>query len=394
MFDDPMFEGQAKRALGYAEYGGAELGECFATAQRITNGDTESWYREWLATADRVFGIAEDCAAKGHRVSAREAYLRASNYYRTAYLFLYGAPVDPRLIAAFDRETAAFLKAAKFFDPPIEPVEIPFEGVRLPGYFYHDGSGRPRPTVICTNGYDSTINEMHFGHAVAAVRRGYNVLLFDGPGQGRPLYKQGLVMRPDWENVVRPVMDYALARPEVDAKRVALIGWSFGGYLAPRAASGEPRLAALIADPGQWDLMQAMKDQLPLPQAVRDRLPNVTAQDLQPLQDLIDKNLSLRWAFKQRGEWVHGVDSLLGYIQAMDDYRLSTVARKIACPSFISAAESDPVSKYAAMLYAALNCPKTLVHFTNAEGAGDHCEIMARGLFHQRSFDWLDEVMR
>jgi dipeptidyl aminopeptidase/acylaminoacyl peptidase len=66
-------------------------------------------------------------------------------------------------------------------------------------------------------------------------------LIFDGPGQGRVLYKQGIAMRPDWENVVTPVVDYALSHPEIDPARIALIGWSFGGYLAPRAASGEQK---------------------------------------------------------------------------------------------------------------------------------------------------------
>ena len=128
----------------------------------------------------------------GHRVSAREAYLRACIYYHTSFVFLFGTPVDQRLIGAFDKEVEAFEKAAALFEQPVEPVEIPYEGTTLPGYFYRvDDSGRPRPTVIATNGYDSTIQAMHFGHAVAAVSRGYNCLLFDGPGQGRVLYKRG-----------------------------------------------------------------------------------------------------------------------------------------------------------------------------------------------------------
>ena len=84
------------------------------------------------------------------------------------------------------------------------------------------------------NGYDSNINEMFVAHSGAALRRGYNVLLFDGPGQGRNLIRDGLPMRPDWENVVRPVLDYALERSEVDADRIVLAGWSWGGSW-PRA---------------------------------------------------------------------------------------------------------------------------------------------------------------
>src|SRR4028119_76788 len=250
-FDKAMSDDWTSRALAHAIYGGADFGECTTTAGRVAIGDADSWYREWNETADRVSAIGEASEAKGHKVSAREAYLRASNYYRTSYPFLYGAPVDPRLVEAFDKEAAAFRRAAALFDPPAEPVEIPYEGTTLPGYFYRvDDSSGHRPTLIGGSGYDSTLQESPFAHAVAAVRRGYNCLTSDGPGQGRALIKENLHMRPDWENVVAPVVDYALSRPEVDPERVALIGWSFGGYPAPRAALGGDRPAACIADPG------------------------------------------------------------------------------------------------------------------------------------------------
>ena len=72
-----MYDRQATATLAYTYYGGADLGECLTTTQRIQEGDAEGWYREWTATADRVFDLAEKSAAAGHRVSAREAYLRA-----------------------------------------------------------------------------------------------------------------------------------------------------------------------------------------------------------------------------------------------------------------------------------------------------------------------------
>ncbi|WP_338460772.1 hypothetical protein [Synechococcus elongatus] len=92
------------------------------------------------------------CGAAGHDVSAREAYLRASNYYRTAYLFLYGAPPCSDLLQAFERESATFRKFALRADPPLEPVEIPYEGTTLPGYFVrlHGVMAQPssRPTAM------------------------------------------------------------------------------------------------------------------------------------------------------------------------------------------------------------------------------------------------------
>src|SRR5829696_2088583 len=392
-----MSDDWTHRALAHAVYGGADFGECMTTSRRIAEGDGDSWYQEWIGTAERVSTIAEASEAEGHRVSAREAYLRASNYYRTSYPFFYGAPVDPRLIEAFDKETAAFRRAAALFDPPVEPVEIPYGGTTLPGYFYRvDDSNERRPTLIATNGYDSTVHEMHFGHAVAAVRRGYNCLTFDGPGQGRALVKQNLHMRPDWENVVAPVADYALSRPEVDSERVALIGWSFGGYLAPRAASGEHRLAACIADPGQWDMIEAMKGmfaRFSVSQEIVDLLPDVDPNVLEPYFEAVEASPQLSWTFKQRALWVHGLDSMMDYLRITPQYRLSNRADKIRCPTLITWAENDPIAGFAEKLYEALTCPKTLLRFTNAEGAGDHCEMNARTLFHQRAYDWLDGTL-
>jgi hypothetical protein len=68
------------------------------------------------------------------------------------------------------------------------------------------------------------------------------------------LYEHGIHLRPDWETVVAAVVDFAIVQPNVDPERIALSGWSLGGHLAPRAASGEPRIRALIADPATWSM--------------------------------------------------------------------------------------------------------------------------------------------
>jgi pimeloyl-ACP methyl ester carboxylesterase len=390
-FDDPLFEDFAVRALSLDR---CPLGEVSTTASRIEEGDRDGWYRGWIATADRIAAVGEESASAGHAVSARDAYLRASSYYRTAYLPLYGSPVDPRLVEAFDKETTVFQKAAALMRPPVEPVEIPYERTTLPGYFCQvDDSGRPRPTLVCTNGYDSTINEMYVTFATA-LPRGYNVLLFDGPGQGRPLIEQGLVFRPDWENVVRPVVDFALTRPEVNPEKVVLLGWSFGGYLAPRAASGEHRLAACIADPGFWDLFEANKAGLSsLPKETFNKLPEVDPSVLKPFMEKIRANPKLRWSIIQRNFWVHGVDSLLEFLKVSVGYTLKEAAAQIRCPTLLGWSEGDPLSWNAERIYDALTPPKELVRFMKAEGAGDHCEVRARPLFDQRAFDWLDKVL-
>ena len=300
-------------------------------------------------------------------------------------------------MAAFEAETAAFLNAAALSDHPVEAVEIPFEGTTLPAYLVTvDGSGAPRPAIVYTNGYDSTIHEMAALLAPAAVRRGYNALLFDGPGQGRNLIRDGMPLRPDWETVVRPVIDYALTRPEIDPEKIALSGWSLGGFLAPRAAAFEHRIAALVADPGQWDERDAILPLLPLTDAQKAAFPNIDPALLNPMAAWLngpDAPPMLRWRLVQRGFWVNGVDTLFDFFADSLRYELSPVAANIACPTFISKPEDDPIADGAPALYDAITAPKVLVPFTAAEGAGMHCEVMARTLYEQRMFDWLDETL-
>jgi pimeloyl-ACP methyl ester carboxylesterase len=397
--DNPLWEQFATRTLFMATYGGADFGECAVTMERIgDDGDATAWHREWTTTADRVAAAAAASEAGGHQVSAREGYLRAGVYYRTSYQPLYGTPVDPRLRHAFDRESAA-LAAMVRLSPQLELVEIPFEGSTLPGLYAHaNGPGPARGTIVHTNGYDSDLTEMFVAHVPAAVERGYDILLFDGPGQGRNLIRDGVALRPDWENVVTPVLDWVLARPEVDPTRVVLAGWSFGGFLAPRAAAHEIRLAALIADPGQWDQRDGLVDRLPLSDEQKAVFPDgVDPHALDQMEASLagpDGDPAMRWALLQRGLWVNDQPNLFALLADLSRYRLSDVADRITCPTLLTAAEGDPISAGARKLYDALTVSrKTLVSFTAAEGAGGHCEATARRLFHQRVYDWLDETL-
>ncbi|WAZ19652.1 alpha/beta hydrolase [Streptomyces cinnabarinus] len=397
LFDDALFQMFAERALMTMTGGGAEWGECALTARRITEGDADSWFEQWTATAATVRGWAEESAGSGRPVSAREAYLRASTYFRIAYYPLYGAPVDPRLTDAAKRERDCFARFAELCDPPLQPVRVPYEGTYLDGYLCPargpEAERGPRPTVVAVNGYDSNVHEMYWAHARPATRRGYHCLLVDGPGQGLALVGQGLTMRPDWENVLRPVIDHAVTLPGVDAGRLAVIGWSFGGFLAPRGVSGDSRVAALVADPGQWDQMENLRRILPLPQDLKDRLPDVAPSELDPHLTPLAQSPDLHWRLVQRGLWVHGLKSLGEYVLEMDRFRLSDVVANISCPTLIALNSDEPGAAQAETLYEALDCPKTLVRFSAADGTPGHCEGWNRSRYSQRVFDWLDDVL-
>ncbi|MER8187542.1 alpha/beta hydrolase [Kitasatospora sp. NPDC094015] len=394
MFEDESFSFETLRAAGFATEGGADLGEVLATVRSVGEGDEDAWLREWKRTAERVHAIGTRSLAAGHRVSGREALLRASNYYRTAEFYRRDDPAhDPEVkaLSALSRET--FATAAVLLDTPVEAVRIPYGDTTLPGYlFLVDDSGTPRPTVIFTSGFDSTLEEAYFVIGAAALRRGYNVLAYDGPGQGAALREQGMVFRPDWEAVVTPVVDYALTRSEIAADRLALLGYSLGGYLTARAAAHEHRLAALVLDDGLYSYHDAHTRIMPpflseWVEAGRDDLADPVAGLL------MQGSTQLRWALRN-GAWAFGADSPADYIRRTADYTLEGVAPLIACPTLVLDAENDQFFRgQPQQVAAALTCPHTLVTLREAEGAGEHCHMGATARFQQITFDWLDRTL-
>jgi len=390
---DALFGAQTLRAMGVAPYGGADIGECLATLARVQGTDLRSWHDEWTLTARRNLAVAEDEEAAGHVESARLAYWRASSYFRTAGAMMLGVPLDHRAVEANQRQTDAFRRGAALLPLPPRQLEIPYGDTTLPGYLFRASADQQaRPTVILTGGYDSTAEELYFFNGAAALARGYHVIAFDGPGQGAALLQRGMVLRPDWEAVVSPVVDFAFDQPGVDVDRVALIGLSLGGYLAPRAASGEHRLAACIADGGEYDLFDAALRRLPAPLAsgLAEGRPSAV---LRALMSQVTKRPTAGWSLR-RGQLVHGAADPVTYLEMLRDYSMKGRAEKITCPTWVCHAETDPLGAQAPSLYDALRCPKELVTFTVAEGAGDHCEAGARLLYHARSFGWLDSVLR
>jgi alpha-beta hydrolase superfamily lysophospholipase len=384
-------------AAGYIPYGGADFGEILAVARAVGDGDNGVFNKAWVAAGDRLVERAEIALAAGKRKTARDAFLRASCHYASSYRPLFGTPADPRLLAAFRKQINAFNEGLRLSDAPVAPLGIPFDGHSLPAYFL-PAQGRAaevRPLMILTNGYDATVTDMYFASAVAASQRGYHCLFFDGPGQGAMLYEQGEHMRPDWENVVTPVVDFALQIKEVDPQRIALMGWSFGGYLAPRAASGEQRLAACIADPGLLggadQLRQALLKQGASPAAVAD-LGHLDDAIVRGFEDMLKKDRHANWSIVQRAFWVHGVESVPEYFRCLQPYTLAGRIESIQCPTLVTFADSDPLASTAQTVFEQLRCPKTLMTFAAAEGAGMHVEAFNRSLLNTRVYEWLDEI--
>ncbi len=139
-------------------------------------------------------------------------------------------------------------------DELLGAVNIPLRGRSMPGYLsLVDPGGPPRPTVIYTNGFGGERCENGYSviGGAAALRRGYNFLTYDGPGQGAMLRDHRATMRPDWENVLGPVVDHAsTVPPEIDdgASCNSATVWAVTWWPGTRpTTTGRPRSSATTA---------------------------------------------------------------------------------------------------------------------------------------------------
>jgi len=179
-----MWEAFGTRALFWAGTG-SDFGEVKNTIGRIGAGDVHDWHREWTATAERIESIGDQCVRRKHSVGAREACIRAATYHRTAYYPLFGPKVEPPLAESSRREWNAMVKAAPLFDPPFEIFKIPYENMTLPALLMRaDTANEPRPFIVHTNGYDSTVCEMLLGNALAASCA--DTIVSSSTGRGKP----------------------------------------------------------------------------------------------------------------------------------------------------------------------------------------------------------------
>jgi pimeloyl-ACP methyl ester carboxylesterase len=393
LFKNESFSFETLRTAGFACYSGADLGEVLVTAAAIPEGDEVAWLREWEAIADRVARLAQDSLARGHQVSAREGFFRAANYYRTAEFFKRSDPSrDPDVARISARSRETFVAASRLLGTPFETVAIPYEKTTLPGYlFLVDDSGAARPTVIYNNGFDSTQEESYYAIAAAALARGYNVLTFDGPGQGAAIREQALPFRHDWEAVITPVVDFALTRPEVRRDRIALFGYSLGGYLVARAAAYEHRVAAIILDDGLYDFNSAFRSAVP--SFLTRWIMNGQDSLANPLLKMMARlKTGVRWALGN-GKWTFGVTSEAAFVRLTAQYTLKDCVHLIRAATLVLDAENDQFLKgQPEQVYAALQSPKQLAQLLSSEGAGEHCHMGAMGRLHQTIFDWLDET--
>jgi len=200
-------------------------------------------------------------------------------------------------------------------------------------------------------------------------------------------------MRPDWEAVITPVVDYALTCGEIAADKIVLFGYSLGGFLVARAAAFEHRVAGLILDDGIYDFHAAFAGTLPpfLQSWIDEGRDDVAVPVLTMLTAV---STQVRWGLRN-GMWVLGADSFADLIRRSKDYTLDGVAHQILAPTLILDPENDQYLKGQPQLVekALTGASTTLVTLTEQEGAGEHTHAGGLGRAHQTIFDWLDATL-
>ena len=170
---------------------------------------------------------------------------RANNYYYTGERML---PPGEQKLAMYKKALHCAHEGLKRRYPNIEYVDVPYEGKSLPAYFIKSPYAKgPAPTMVLFDGLDNCKEMSVLFAGVELAFRGYHTLAIDGPGQGEALRLRDIPARYDYEVAGTAAYEYLAGRSDVDAKRVAIMAYSAGGYYAPRAAAFEPRYAALIA---------------------------------------------------------------------------------------------------------------------------------------------------
>lgn len=367
--------------LGAISTGGAEIGEAYRVAANIKDGDSLSWQTEWAKMADLAKARGENSLSKGHKVSARDQFLRASYYYRVSLMGK--MPDDPSLVENTRLSREMLKEAGKLYEIPLEYFEVPFEGTALPGYFRKAASSnKPLKTLIMIGGGETFAEDLYFYIAQAAFDRGYNFMTVDLPGQGL-LPLAGKPFRHDMNVPLKAVVDYALKRSDVDAEKLIVYGYSGGGGFVPQTATFDPRIKAIAMNSCVVDA-KALFATMPVVKATKKEMSTWSTFHLNTV-----KLINWRWGV--------AMDNPAGLVDANEGFSFDP--QKIKIPALIIVGEgeykSEEVKRQQKICFDNFSHPLKRFVITPAnEGASNHCVMENRKLASQVFFDWADEVLK
>lgn len=389
-FKEAELDFQLIRILATCHYNGASIGETFFVSNKLENITPDNWKNEFLKLAERLHQLGDKAAARNHLISARDYYFRASNYFRSAEFYA-DVPNVNRKLGILARES--FINGLKASNYSYELLEIPYEDVWIPTYFLTPSEGKEkRPTLLMLNGGDGTSEECLFWAGFAGLERGYNVVAIDGPGQaGMFRLHPHTYLRYDYEVPIGLVIDEITNRSEVDKEKLALLGFSLGGYFSIRAAAFDDRIKAVIPSSpvvdayklyfaGFGDALEKHAGEMK-----REELGNLPNDVMSPFNQMVMKSHCYRT----------GVASLNDFFDAIKPYCLNEKQlAQIKCPSLALAGEGEgPLFVNQLHYYKKYVSGPVSEHiFKASEGAEAHCQLANTSIMSATVYDWLDDL--
>ncbi|OGQ80864.1 MAG: hypothetical protein A3F90_08240 [Deltaproteobacteria bacterium RIFCSPLOWO2_12_FULL_60_19] len=351
------------RLVAEAQQGGGDVFDIARLCERLQPDDREGWERGWLDLAQRTEAKAKQALADGRRKTAMQNFFHANQYYRMSDVLLTAAEMAKKT-ERFLKAQENFRAAARLHAPPIEVITVRCNAEEYDGYFCHPVNPQPGPwpAILFLGGADAYAEEIYFG-ARPMLARGWAVLLVDTPGRGSSYYVKKIPTRPDYEIPGRACIDYLASRPEVDSKRIAVIGISMAGYYAPRLAAFDARIKALVC----WSGCYSLLDDLYL-----------FCKHLQPtLQRLLG-----------------GVTDSEAR-ERLKAFTMEGIAQNVTCPTLIAHGGEDRLMSVegAKRLFATLGSSDKTLKIYDDPGAGGTIHCSHDAWAHNLPFmlDWLEE---
>ena len=375
------------RALMGVYDNGANLGECLMVVQNTKNGDIEAFVREWQLIGNRNLERAVVALENRDIKKARENYLRASNYFKSAFITL--NPIDPRHKEFWKLSVDCFEKAGALLECPMEKIQVEINNKSLPCYFIPARKDKVCPVIFLVTGGEGSNTEMYFWVGAYALKNGYSIFLYEGPGNFSTMYTSGLTMMPNSEVPIGKALDILCERKDIDTERIAMLGISFGGYLVARAAIFDKRIKALIPDSPLTNIHRMLTSVLPnfvfiLP----DKPMDFVKKYLMSYSDRATLDLLL---------WEGGVSNFREGLKLLKEFSIDGLEKEITCPVLALAGEGEGKEfekQVKDFIRNIRSQDKTLHIFLNDEGAGSHCQADNHILMNEVVITWLNKLWK
>jgi fermentation-respiration switch protein FrsA (DUF1100 family) len=376
---------QLLRLASLTGTGGADLGECLYAAGRIDPDDPDTWTATWVKLAQEVEAIADDPNRSAR--TRRDAHLRACNYWRSAEFLLPYA--DPLKMEYFLNCQNAFLAAIPNLPHVIEPVQIPYQDSVMEAYFVHPEGDVPRPwpVVIFSGTWIAGKEEFYFVIGRILAERGFAVLHLDAPGEWATLRLHDLPVRPDYEAGIAPSIDWLTARPEIDAKRIGIIGGGGGCHYTVRAAAREPRIAACVA----WNAWWGFGDEDI--QEWREALAEVSSLDELVENAFKRESDDIYWEPVAADFWTKraGTKDFEEFLGVLAAHNLDGVLQDLTCPLLVVHGADDGPEDAERTYAEAGSADKTLILYGSGEPGSRHVQVDCIVRAQAEIADWFEQ---